>query len=148
MRGRGWCRGDGERYRDERPCVVREVTSSVSRDTSVRRSSTSLEGCVIEAMEGGAASRTLSARVARSSRLSAAPEEASTIRTLGGRRWRNSSRRRGPSVVAALSPSNCCIRRRSCVGRRSPNSTELKSYCSLRCSGTAVRAMSCCLRVS
>ena len=58
MRGRGWRRGDGERYRDERPCVVREVTSSVSRDTSVRRSSTSLEGCVIEAMEGGAASRT------------------------------------------------------------------------------------------
>ena len=43
--------------------------------------------------------------MARSSRLSAAPEEASTIRTLGGRRWRNSSRRRGPSVVAALSSS-------------------------------------------
>ena len=34
------------------------------------------------------------------------------------------------------------------MGRRSPNSTEWKSRCSLRCSGTAVRAMSCCLRVS
>ena len=62
------------------------MTSSFNRETSVRKSSTSLEGGggAIEAMEGGAASRTLSARVASSSRLFALPEEASTIRTFGG----------------------------------------------------------------
>ena len=29
VRGRGWRRGDGERYRDERRCVVREVTDQL-----------------------------------------------------------------------------------------------------------------------
>ena len=102
---------------------------------------------MIEAIEVGAASRTLSARVASSSRLFASPEGASTMRTLGGMRWRKSSQRRG-LLVAAESPSNCCIRWSSCVGRRSPNSMELKRRCNPRCSETAVRAMSCCLRVS
>ena len=47
------------------------MISSFNRETSVRKSSTSLEGGggAIEAMEGGATSRTLSARVASSSRL-------------------------------------------------------------------------------
>ena len=64
---------------------------------------------MIETIEVGAASRTLSARVASSSRLFAFPEGASTMRTLGGMRWRKSSQRRG-LLVAAESPSNCCIR--------------------------------------
>ena len=146
----GCHRGDGERYRDVRVCDDIKVTSAFSRATSVQRSSTSLEGGggAIAATEDGAASRTLSARVASSSRLLESPEEASTIRTLGDRRWRKSSWKIGPSAAAALSPSNCWIRQSSCVGQRSPNSTEWKSCCSLRCSGTAVHLMSCCLRVS
>ena len=83
------------------------MTRSFNRETSVRKSSTSLEGGggAIAATEGGAASRTLSARVASSLRLFASAE-ASTIRT------RRSSRGRVPLVVAALSPSNRCILRR------------------------------------
>ena len=50
----------------------------------------------------------LSASWARSSRLLASLE-ANTTRTLGGRHWRKSSRRRVPSVAVALSPSSCCI---------------------------------------
>ena len=35
-----------------------------------------------------------------------------------------------PSVVPALSPSNCCIWRSSCDGFRSPSSYALNSCCS------------------
>ena len=126
------------------------MTSSFNRATSVRRSSTSVGGGggAIEAMEGGTASRTLSARVASWSRVLASLEEASTIRTFGGRRWRKNLRRGGLLAAAVLSPSSCCIRRSSCVGRRSPNSMECRIRCILRCSGMAVRVMNCCLRVS
>ena len=47
-----------------------------------------------------------------------------------GARWKNSSRRRelsgwGPTE----SPRSCCIRRRSCVGFRSPSSSKVKRSC-------------------
>ena len=68
MHGLGTSKGRGK--------GVCGVGADVERETSVRKSSTSLEGGAgtIEAMEGGAPSTTLSARVAISSRLFASPE--------------------------------------------------------------------------
>ena len=64
---------------------------------------------------GVATSMTLSASSASSSSVVEVLVEASTIRTFGGKRWRNSSRRKVLSVTPARSPSNCCMRRNSCV---------------------------------
>ena len=67
------------------------------------------------------------------------PEEASTIRTWLGSRWKNSSRRRELSGWGpAESPKSCCIRRRSCVGFRSPSSSEVKRSCKRFLSEAAV----------
>ena len=52
-------------------------------------------------------------------------------RTLAGSRWRNNSRRKELlSADPNLSPRSCCIRRRSCVGLRSPSSSPLFNCCS------------------
>ena len=70
-------------------------------------------------------------------------------RTLAGSRWRNNSRRKELlSADPNLSPRSCCIRRRSCVGLRSPSSSPLFNCCSLRCSEAAVRLTSWDLRTS
>ena len=60
-----------------------------------------------------------------------------------GRRWKNSWRRKAISVASALSPKSCCMRRKSCVGLRSPRSTSLSNCWSLRCSEAAVRLTNC-----
>ena len=67
--------------------------------------------------------------------------EARTILTLAGSRWRNNSRRKETASVdvLSLSPRSCCIRRKSCVGFRSPSSSPLISCCNFRCSEAAVR---------
>ena len=62
---------------------------------------------------GAATSTTLSASSAISSRVVDALVEARTMRTLGGRRCRKSSRRNVLSETLAQSPSSCCIRRSS-----------------------------------
>ena len=95
----------------------------------------------------GGATLIVSAWCASSSRLLPSAAGARTIQTLAGRRCSKSSRRRGLSAAVALSPSNCCIRRSSCVGLRSPSSMALKSCCNHRCCGRQVRCLSCCLSV-
>ena len=73
MRGRGRRLGDGERYRVEHSRVDKEVTSSFNRETSVRKSSTSLEdgdrghgrGCCIEDPVGQSSDLVEALRVAR-----------------------------------------------------------------------------------
>ena len=97
---------------------------------------------------GGAASTMRSARCARSSRLVEAAAEARTIRTLAGSRWMNKPRTNELSVAAALSPSSCCILRKSCEGLRSPSSSEWRSCCRRRWSDAAVRLTSCSRRES
>ena len=106
--------------------MARVDTRSVRCLTSARRESIEPEGVTADTL-GGAMSTNLSASSAISSRVLSAADEASTVRTFVGRRWRKSSRMRGPSAAVALSPSNCRIRRSSCVGLRSPNSKELES---------------------
>ena len=96
---------------------MREATSSARRPTSSRNCCIS-EGPVSETalIDGVATSMTLSAMSARRLRSIAGSAEARTIRTLGGRRWRNSSRRKAAESadVPSLSPNSCCIRRSSC----------------------------------
>ena len=68
------------------------------------------------------------------------PEEASTMRTWLGSRWKNSSQRRELSGWGpAESPRSCCILRRRCVGFRSPSSSEVKRSCRRFLSEAAVR---------
>ena len=141
--------GEGERIRvtGDRLLGERVDTRSVRCLTSARRESIEPEGVTADTL-GGAMSTNLSASSAISSRVLSAADEVSTVRTFVGRRWRKSSRKRGPSAAVALSPSNCRIRRSSCVGLRSPNSKEWRTCWSLRRSGGQVRWMSCCLSVS
>ena len=88
---------------------------------------------------GGATSNILSAMSARVSSETVSPEEASTIRTWLGSRWKNSSQRRELSGWGpAESPRSCCIWRRSCVGFRSPSSSEVKRSCKRFLSEAAV----------
>ena len=63
--------------------------------------------------EGVETSITLSAISASVLRSMASPVEARTIRTLGGRRCRNSSLRKVLLASAAWSPRSCCMRRSS-----------------------------------
>ena len=98
----------------------------------------------------GGTSMTLSVMSARRCRSIDASAEARTILTLGGSRCRKSSRRNvlASADVPSLSPSSCCMWRRSCVGLRSPSSSPLMSCCSFRCSEAAVRLVSSALSVS
>ena len=98
------------------------------------------------ATAGGAASAMRSASWARSSREVVSGVEASTTRTLVGRRCKNSSRSRALSAISALSPSSCFIRRNNCEGFLSPSSSDVKSCWSRRCSDAAVRLTSCSRR--
>ena len=123
--------------------LLRPATSAWSRSTSSER-----RGALTVEMDGAATSTTLSANWARFSKLLVSGLEASTMRTFAGKCWRNSSRRKELSMAPALSPNSCCIRLRSCVGLRSPNSSALNSCCRRRCSEAAVRCISCCLSVS
>ena len=93
-------------------------------------------------MEGAATSITFSVSAASSSKLIESAVDARTIRMLPGMHWRKGPKRKELSVEAALSPSSYCIWRSNCVGLRSPSSSVLKSYCSLRCSEAIVRLMS------
>ena len=99
-------------------------------------------GVDMAATEGAATSMTLSAISANLSMVVPSGVEASTMRTLGGNLWRNNSRRNEVSSPGR-SPRSCCILRRSWVGLRSPNSSPVKSCCSLRCSERAVCLVSC-----
>ena len=105
-------RGEGERVLVD---VERAETLSRSWDSSERSSSTSRDGsgCVTPETPGEPAAMMLSPSSASSSSIFVSPKEAKTIRTLPGRRWRNSSRR---SFASASAASSCCMRRRSCVG--------------------------------
>ncbi len=117
--------------------VVRDWREACSLATSALSCSSLLVRWVgvMAATTGVATSGTLSASSASSSRVVVAGAVANTILILAGRRCKNSSLRKVLSRVPALSPSSCCIFLRSCVGFLSPNSSELKSCCSLRCSG-------------
>ena len=120
--------GVGERRRSGLLREEREVTNSFRRDTSAWSYSMSENGAgaLIAEREGDtpeATSVILSANWASSSTDTVSLVEANTILTLVGRRCKNSSRRKAPSVAAALSPSNWCMRRSSCVGLRSPSSS-------------------------
>ena len=99
-------------------------------------------------MGGVATSIILSAISASLGRSVDGSADASTMRTLPGRRWKKSSLRNALSWVGWWSPSSCCIRRRSWVGFRSPSSSPLSNCWSLRCSEAAVRFMSSAFRVS
>ena len=127
-----------------------EATRSVRRATSALSSCSSEAEVEVAATVGGVTTSTIfsaiSASLARSVVVSA---EAKTIRTLEGRRCKNSSFRKALSNVGPRwSPNSCCIRRSSCVGFLSPSSSPLINCCSLRCSEAAVRFISSALRVS
>ena len=65
---------------------------------------------------------------ARPSRLMESAAEARTMRTLAGSCWMNRPRTNALSVVAALSPSSCCILCKSCedfCGCLVPRSVEV-----------------------
>ena len=103
-----------ERPRDWRERERKELCSCLTSVRSCCNSSRSCgegEGVEVAAMVGAATSAILSASSASSSRLVVVLVEASTIRTFGGKRCRNSSRKNVLSVTPARSPSNCCIRR-------------------------------------
>ena len=75
---------------------------------------------------GSATSATLSASSANLSSEREESEEARIILTLGGSLCKNNSRRNESlSAVPSLSPTSCCMRRRSCVGLRSPSSSPI-----------------------
>ena len=126
------------------------ATSALSCSRSLVRWAgvTAATAGVTDATAGVVTSATLSASSANSSRVVAAGAVANTILMLAGRRCKNNPLRNVLSRVPALSPSSCCIFLRSWVGFLSPNSSMLKSCCSLRCSGGAVLLISCSLRVS
>ena len=86
---------------------------------------------IIEAIEGTATSVTLSANSASSLKDEVLLAEASTNRTFGGRRWRNSSLRKVLSTAPARFRSYC-IHLSNCVGLRSPSSSVLSSCWSHR----------------
>ena len=69
--------------------------------------------------EGAATSTIRSASSASCCRVTVSAVEAKTIRTLFGKCWRKRSLRKTLSVVLALLPSSCCMRRSHCVGLRS-----------------------------
>ena len=137
----------------ERLARGREATRSASRDTCSRNCLTSKSStCGVDraATVGADTSIILSAILARFSRDVAGSAEVNTILTLGGNRWRNSSRRNKLASILApnLSPSSCCILLSNCMGFRSPNSLPLINCWSFRCSDAAVHLMSCVFRVS
>ena len=79
---------------------------------------------------GGATSNILSAMSASVLSETVSPEEASTLQTWLGSRWKNSFRRRelsgwGPAEL----PRSCCICHSSCLGFRSPSCSEVKTSC-------------------
>ena len=87
-------------------------------------------GEVREDTVGGATSNILSAMLVRVLRETVSPEEASTMRTWLRSHWKNSSWRRALSGWGpAESPRSCSIRCSSCVGFRSPSSSEVKRSC-------------------
>ena len=101
-----------------------------------------------EETAGEATSITLSARVAGASN-GISPDEARTMRTWLGRRWRNSCLKKVLSGLGpAASPKSCCRRRRSCEGVRSPSSSAVNSWRRRCCSEAAVRLMSWARRMS
>ena len=129
--------------------LVSDCRETRSLATSALSCSTSLVcGFVTAAITGVTTSATLSASSANSSRVEAAGAVAKTILILAGKRCKNNSLRNVLSRVPALSPSSCCICRRSCVGFLSPNSSKRKCFCSLLCSGGAVLLISSFFRVS
>ena len=131
---------------------MRDATTSARRATSSRSClySESVRVSATAEMVGVATSMTLSAMSASLLRSVEASAEARTIRTLGGRRCKNSYRRKvlESADVLSLSPRSCCMRRSSCVGFRLPSSSPLISCCSLRCAEAAVRLTSSALRTS
>ena len=90
--------------------------------------------------EGVETSMTLSAMSASLLMAMVQSVEARTILTLAGSHWRNNSRKKGAASVdvLSLSPRSCCIRRKSCVGFRSPSSLPPISCCNFRCSKAVV----------
>ena len=108
---------------------MREATKSVRRATSSRSSLTSEECAevVMADTEGAETSMTLSAMSASLLMSMVESVEARTILTLAGSRWRNNSWKKEAASADALSlsPRSCCIRRKSCVGFRSPSSLPL-----------------------
>ena len=85
---------------------------------------------------------------ARFSRLAWSVVEARTIRTFTGKHWRNISWSTELSMAPTLSPSSCCMWRRSCVGFLSPSSSALNSCWNQHCSKVAVCCISCRFRMS
>ena len=83
---------------------MRELTRSARRVTSARSFSMSASGLVRETAEtvGAATSMTLSAMSASLAKSVVSSAEARTIRTFGGRRWRNSSLRK--LLLSAVAP--------------------------------------------
>ena len=127
-------------------CVERSSKRRVSSETCTV---SNWSGVLVAAMVVvGDVSTMRSASCAIASKFKAAAEGVITIRTLVGRHCKNSSRMKDSSIVVALSPSNCWIRRSTWVGLRSPNSSAVSSCCRRRCSDSDVRLVSFLLRVS
>ena len=121
--------------------------NSFNSDTSCRSCLNSVSVFTLDT-DGVATSTILSASWASSSRLPLFGVEASAIRTFEGGRCRNNSCRKAPSVLLALSPRSCCMRRNSCDGVRSPNSSALNNCCNRHCSEAAVLLVSCSFNLS
>ena len=107
-------------------------------------------GVATEDTVGTATSIILSAIAARLSMDKFSPVEASTIRTLLGRRCRKSSlsKELSDGLAGAESPISCCILRSNWVGLRSPSCSEWNRSCRRRWAEAAVRCMSWAFRVS
>jgi len=78
-----------------------------------------------------------------SSKFPVSGVKARTIPTFDGKCCRKSSRRKAPSVFCALSPSSCCMQRRSCDSFLSPSSSALNNCCNHFCSYAAVCFINC-----
>ena len=96
-------------------------------------------GSVTAMTAGGfTTSRILSAISANWGRDKVADDEARTMLTEGGRRWRNSWRTKALSGAGPESPKSCCIRSNSWEGFRSPSSSAVSSCWWHRCSEALV----------
>ena len=122
----------------------KRATSARSCPISVARSEAVLVAATVSVDVGGAGGGAATSIILSTSfsRVVEAGVEANTIRTVGGKRCKNSSCRNELSIRPGWSPSSCCILRRSWVGFRSPNSSPVKSCWSFRCSEAVVRLVS------
>ena len=107
--------GLGDRPGRRREKVLTAFDICVASSSKRRVSSVTCGSVVLVAAMVGVSDASIirSASCANYSRFRSPADGVRTMRTFGGRRWRNSSRRKVASMVLALSPSSCWICRRS-----------------------------------